>query len=398
MENVTGEKTMRYKKFALWVCFILILILSSGCQETTLAPPPPTNTPKPLIPTSTPSIQTHDSIILGINANCPDRASFGHVTENVPASNVLVSSPINFRWYYAAAEGPAPDWANVCVPTSFTLYLSPGPDYATYTTHTITPTSAENLVNLLMYSHVFTDALQPHTSYRWMVVGHANGIDIGQERLPLFQDESVWKVINNTSQMSGQFQTGPVCEEQTISPVNLLNPQDGAALDTDTPFFQWDMSQCSGRAYWLRFSTDPQMNSIDLGWATDHEGFLMFQGALQPCTLYHWQVMAGVNSLNYHLQMGNWETASEIRSFILRSSACPDADAIPTATPTSPPTATLIPTSTPTKRPKPTRTPKPTKTPGDCADQPDKESCEAQGDMCMWTQDLNGAFSCKAKP
>ena len=392
MENVTGEKTMSHKKIALWVCFILILILSTGCQETTLAPPLPTNTPKPLIPTNTPSIQTHDGIILGANANCPDRASFGQVTENVPARNVLVSSPINFRWYYAAAEGPAPDWANVCVPTSFTLYLSPGPDYSTYTTHTITPTSAENLVNLLMYSHVFTDTLQQHTSYRWMVVGHANGIDIGQERLPLFQDESAWKLINNSSQMSGQFQTGPGCDSQTISPVNLLNPQDGATLETDAPFFQWDMPQCSGSAYWLRFSTDPQMNSIDLGWATDHEGFLMFQGALQPCTLYHWQVMAGLNSLNYHLQMGNWETASEIRSFIIRSAACPNADAVPTATPTTTQTATPIPTSTPTK------TPKPTSTPVVCADQPDQESCEAHGEICMWTQDLHGGFSCKSKP
>jgi len=379
---------------AFWGAFLVLLIIcGSGCQPQT--PPEPTATLEPPTPspTSPPLIQTNDGILLGTNANCLDRESFGYITENVPGRNALVSSPILFRWYYFAAEGAAPDWANVCVPTSFTLYLSPAPDYNTMITYEVTPTTAENLVNILMYSFDLTDALQPHTSYRWMVVGHADGIDIGDDRLPLFQDESAWKLINNTAQMDGQFQTGPACDPQTISPVTLLNPPDEAALDTDTPFFQWDMPSCSASAYWLSFDTDPQMDSIDIGWVTGQEGFLTFQGSLQPCVITYWQVQAGLYSTSYHLQSGDWATASDIRSFIIRSDACPNALAVPSPTPTSPPTATFLPTKVPTK------TPKPTSTPVVCAAQPNMESCLAHSDVCSWQPNLSapGAGICLDK-
>jgi len=379
---------MKHKKICFWIFLLLLLIIISGCKETAEMPstpqnlplsapqnlPPPAhpNTLEPPTPTATSALtyQTNDGITLGTNLNCPDRAAFGYIDENVPARNVLVSSPIHFRWYYFAAEGHAPDWSTVCVPTSFTLYLSPGPDYITTISYPITPTNANNLVNLLMYSFYVNDALlQPHTSYRWMVVGHANGIDIDQDQLPLFQDESAWKLINNTSLMSGQFQTGPVCNPQTIGPVNLLNPQDQAALDTDTPYFQWDMPNCTGQAYWLSFDTDPLMASPDIGWVTGQEGFLMFSGSLQPCIIYNWQVQAGLYSYNYHLQNGDWATASEIRSFIIRSSECPEADAEPTATFIP----ILIPTNTPTKTPV-----------IPCSKYDKKASCNAQTNRCKW--------------
>lgn len=371
----------------LWLYLILVLFLTTSCQGATSTPSPtevpPTPSPTPLL------YQTNDGITLGTNANCPDRSAFGEVIENVPTSNALVSYPILFRWYYAAAEGAAPDWANVCVPTSFTLYLAPGPDYDTPLSFEITPTSAENLVNLLMYSYDLNNSLQPHTTYRWMVVGHADGIDIGDDRLPLFQDEDAWKLVNNQSQMSGQFQTGPVCDPNTIGPANLLTPPDEAALETDSPTFQWDMPNCSATAYWLKFDTDPQMGSVDIGWVTGQESFLVSQGLLQPCLIYYWQVEAGLYSTSYHIQSGDWATASGIQSFILRSPDCPNAVAVPSPMPTLPPTATLVP---------PTHTPVPTSTPVVCAAQPDKESCESHSDQCYWSQDLNGGFSCKPKP
>jgi hypothetical protein len=386
---------MKHKKTYMLIFLTVLVIFSSGCSPATQTPPTPTDTltPPPPTPTSPPVIQSNDGIILGTNLNCPDRSSFGDVSENIPTGNALVGSPVLFRWYYAAAEGPAPDWANVCVPTSFTLYLAAGPDYNIANTYSITPTTAKNLVNLLMYSFDLNDALQPHTSYRWMVVGHANGIDIGDDRLPLFQDESAWKLINNTSQMTGQFQTGPACDPQSISPPNLIQPPDQAALDTDTPFFQWDMPNCSAMAYWLSFDTDPQMNSIDIGWVTGQEGFLMFQGGLQPCVIYNWQVQAGLYSTSYHLQNGDWSTASEIRSFIIRDQNCPNALVVPSATPTSPPTATFIPTRVPTK------TPKPTSTPVICSNQATKESCDLHSAVCYWyIPPTGGLGECKAKP
>lgn len=360
---------MKSKRTCFWIILVLVIILSAGCQ-----PPTPAETPTelPPTPTSAPPILTDDGIMVGANLNCPDLASFGYITENVPGRNALVSSPILFRWYYFAAEGAAPDWANVCVPTSFTLYLAAAPDYNITNTYTITPTTVENLTNILMFSHSLSDTLQPHTSYRWMVVGHADGIDIGDDRLPLFQDESAWKLTNNTAQMDGQFQTGPACDPQTISPVILINPPDEAALDTETPFFQWDLPSCSGSAYWLSFDTDPQMDSVDFGWVTEQEGFLTFQSSLQPCVIYYWQVQAGLYSTAYHLQIGDWATASEIRSFLIRSSACPNANAVPSPAPTSPPTST------------PTKTPKPTSTPVVCAAQLDQKSCQAHSDICYW--------------
>ncbi|MCD4753157.1 MAG: hypothetical protein K8R40_08810 [Anaerolineaceae bacterium] len=419
---------MRQKPFAFFIVFLVVLIFISGCQKAAEIAPTLIYTIKQLLPTATsdqvhqlvptvayeaselillptatnpPAYHTDDGIALGANLNCPDRAAFGYIDENVPARNVLVNYPIIFRWYYFAAEGAAPDWSAVCVPTSFTLYLSPGPDYSTTVSYSITSRTPDNLVNLLMYSYNVHGWLQPHTSYRWIIVGHAGGVDIDEDQLPLFQDESAWKLTGNNSLMSGQFQTGPACDPQLISSVNLLNPQDEAVLDTDTPYFQWDMPNCSSSAYWLSFDTDPLMASPDVGWVTGQEGFLMFSGGLEPCTIYYWHVQAGLYSVHYHLQNGNWATASEIRSFIIRSSDCPDAEAVPTATPTATLTPTNIPTRTPipTQTPEPpTRTPKPPPTPIVCSSYKDEKSCEEHGDVCCWYQPPTGGDPyCKSK-
>jgi hypothetical protein len=139
------------------------------------------------------------------------------------------------------------------------------------------------------------------------------------------------------------------------------------------------------------------MASIDIGWVTGQESFLMFSGSLQPCVIYYWQVQAGLYSLAYHQSVGDWATTSEIRSFIIRSPNCPNADAVPTATPTSIPTATLIPTNTPTQTPKPTRTPEPTPAPVVCSDYKDEKSCEEHSE-CVWERPPTGGdFACRDK-
>lgn len=352
----------------IWLLITLVLLFTTSCEGATNTPAPTELPPTQPQPTSAPPILTDDGIYVGANLNCPDRASFGYVTENSPIRNALMDSPIHFRWYYFAVNSNAPDWANDCVPTTFTLYLAPGPDYANPTTYEITPSSVDNLVNILMFHFYLSDPLLPHTTYRWMVVGHADGIDIGQERLPLFQDESAWKLDGNQSQMDGQFQTGPACDPATIGPPVLLNPPDQSALDTNAPLFQWDMPNCSASAYLLNFDTNPQMDSVDIGWVTRQESFLMFEDRLQPCEILYWQVKAGLYSTSYHLQSGDWATESEIRSFILRSPDCPNAVAVPTATPTLPPTATFIPTATPIV----------------CGDYQDAGSCNAHSDVCKW--------------
>jgi hypothetical protein len=311
------------------------------------------------------------------------------VLENIPSNNTLVEgSPIHFRFYYSAAQPFMPDWANECVPTSYTIYLAAAPDFTITDTYSISPTTAENLVNLLMYHFYLSGPLQPHTSYRWLVVGHADGIDISMDKIPYFQEHAAWEPYSSQTligaynySLHGGFQTGPGCDAQTIGAANLLSPPDAAALDIDTHFFQWDMPDCSAKAYRISFSTDPQMNSIYKGWVTGHESHLINSGDLQPCTIYYWNVQAGLYSATYHMQAGNWSTASEIRSFIIRDATCPNALGVPTLPPPLLPSAThtatvIIPTATKAPTAAPTQV--------NCGDYETKDACEAHGEFCFW--------------
>lgn len=387
---------MRIRTLLCWSISLLLLIVSSACQAAPEIQLSPTNTfePPTITPTDDLTYQTTDGIILGANLNCPDRAAFGYINENVPGSGASVGNPINFRWYYFAAGGSAPDWSTACVPTSYTLYLSPGPDFTTSVSYPIPLADPVNMVNLLLYSYSFSEVLQP-TCYRWIVVGHANGIDIDQDQLPLFQDEAVWQIVNNQSLMRGQFQTGPLCEPQSIGPPILIYPPNEETLDNDTPNFQWDVPGVTLEAHWLTFSTDPNVANVDFGWVTPSEEFLMYTSHLLPCTIYYWQVHAGIHSLNYHLQVEDWASTSEIRSFIISAPNCPFAIAIPTATliPTSTPTQTPWPTYTlvpPTNTPKPKNTKVPTTEPITCSNYDDEPSCKEHSDSCNWYRPPTG--------
>ena len=325
---------MESKKLLIRLTILIATTLLSGCQS--LSSPTPDLT-----------YQTNDGITVGANSNCPDRTTFGYIDENVPGGGASVSSPVVFRWYYFSAAGAAPDWANDCVPHNFTLYLSPGPDFSTSTAYPVTPTSVDNMVNLLMYTTIFDEPLDP-TCYRWMVVGHADGIDIDNDQVALFQDDPAWHIVNNQAQMTGLFSAGSGCEPQVLGPPDLIYPSNQAALDNDTPNFQWDVPGGPLQAHWLTFSTDPQMSTVDAGWVTPDEDFQIYSGHLQPCITYYWQVHAGEHALNYHQQVGDWATVSEIRSFIIQSPSCPDAQADPPgASPESTPTSPTADTPTP---------------------------------------------------
>jgi hypothetical protein len=315
--------------------FLLALLIASvGCQAVAEVTPTPTSTFEPPTPTPTPIFQTIDGIPLGANLNCPDRSAFGYIEENVPFNGAYVESPILIRWEYWASGGTPTDWSTVCVPTSFTLNYSAGPDFNIVNSILVINPTVKNNVNYLMFSFHLSEPLPVHTFYRWIVTGRADGIEIDQEQLPLFQQDAAWKIFfNNNPEMVGQFQTGPMCTALTISPANLISPLNGAILESDTPVFKWEMPDCAAQAFSLAFDTDPQMTSPDFGWVTKGGNFLMFAGSLQPCTQYYWQVKAGLYSYEYHLDQGDWASASEIRSFSVRSVACPDGAVEPTLTP-----------------------------------------------------------------
>lgn len=297
------------RRMLLIFMLLLTLISSYGCKF------------------SPPAYSATDGTNLGANSNCPDRAAFGNIVENVPIFEATVSSPILFRWYYRSAVGwPYPsDWSDECVPTGFTLYLSPGPFYNTVLSFPVAPFTVDVNPSSLLYRFYLNNQLQPGTSYRWMVVGHAEGIDIDDDQLPLLNVEKNAWILGTLNGLFQTPQTGPACTSQTIGSANLIYPQDGEVLPDDTPYFQWDMPNCSSEAYSIIFDTEPQMASPFIGWVTNKEGFLISPNQFQPCTTYYWQVKAGVYSMEYHMNLGGWATSSEIRSFSIQSPTCSSA-------------------------------------------------------------------------
>jgi hypothetical protein len=194
--------------------------------------------------------------------------------------------------------------------------------------------------------------------------------------------------------MKGEFVTGPLCTTLSIKPVNLLNPPDKAVLETDTPLFQWEMPDCAGRVYWLRYGLDLQ---LDRGWVLGQGNYLMSPNILQPCTQYYWQVQAGLYSIGYHFAQGDWASASEIRSFSIRSLACPDGWVEPTITPTPTfkpwtptPTATLVPV-------KPTDKPTDVPPPVNCSSYETKGACEDHKE-CQWYEPATSSPYCGNAP
>lgn len=345
------------------VLSLITLFFFSSCQGKVKTPEPDgltkIDTPQGMIAplvTHPWAFETDDGLQIGSNSNCQDRSDFGDITEDIPANGAVVNWPFFLRWDYdfISAGDNYPDWENVCVPTSFTIYLSPGPDYSTSTSYTFTPTRADNLNTSLSFNSSPSSPLQANTSYRWIVVGHYQGIDIDQDQISLFQDESVWKKIGAIRQMRGIFQTGPLCDPSTIGPVDLITPQDQSVIDPDSTVFRWNMPNCSSMAYHLEINTSPQFPEENgTGWHITTEDFLVTPGLLDPCIIYYWRVKAGLYSTTYHQNNEDWSSISQPRTFIISDPSCPNASAAVTATPESADIPIQLPTNTPTHTPTP---------------------------------------------
>lgn len=416
---------MKRKQFFLVMVLSLSLVFITGCNQTMIANQDlqlslvPSPTPSPTSPVL---LLTDDGITIGTNANCPDRESFGFIYSKSPGSSAPVPDPIHFRWNYYPPEGSTLGWADTCVPTSFTLFFAPAPDYTISHTMTVTPISVENYGGYLFFYYDLYGTLDPHTYYRWWVVGHANGIDIGVkfdntldvgvDPQPLFYDEPAWRQVWPGSvginpfapkKINGGFQTEPHCDAQTLADPILLNPPDQAVLDMDTPHFQWDMPNCSSKTYRLSIGSSPDIRDFDHEVVFGMEGHLIESGILQPCTVYYWRVQTGPYSIPYHLQMGNYSNSSETRSFIIRTSDCPNVIAVPTLSAPLQQTPSQTPTPLPAQRYNPTETPEPsrysTATPVVCASFKDQDTCEDHSDSCTWTVPSRGADGyCENKP
>ncbi|MFC2064254.1 hypothetical protein ACFLXB_04060 [Chloroflexota bacterium] len=367
--------------FHLIVISLAVFIICSGCQAVAEI----TSIPTEII---TQTYLTNDGITLGANLNCPDINSFGFIDEIMPTNLNLVSTPVHFEWRYWPVGLTTNDWSTECVPTSFTLHVAAGPYFDVVNTYSINPGLVENHSNYLAYQYIFSEPLQPHTTYRWMVVGHADTIDIGQDDISLFQDEVSWRVNTSNTYLNSRFRTGPLCDPQTIESPTLLMPAHGTILDTVTPLFIWDMPNCTSEAFRIEIDSDPNIDinhfpTTYWGATTQFERALIPDGVLVACTKYYWRVSAGLYSAAYHQSNGEWAATSETRSFFIRSAACPNVIADPTPTLLDVPT--LLPTTSPTLTPEPaddpTDVPEPTAVVCEGLSQPE---CQAHNDVCQW--------------
>lgn len=383
------------------ICFlpdvlVLILIVSTGCGQIAVDPklatetiaPSKTNTDIPPSITATEMIyRTSGGVQLGANLDCPNRSAFGIIVENTPyRGSVIDSFPFQFRWYYQPLVSPPNDWSSECVPTSFTMYLSKGPEYNKTITVPINSLIIDDIVNFLLYQFQFSGDLDPVSVYRWIVVGHADNINIDEDQLTLFTQHEMW-ADNVWEHPHGQFQTGPRCTTNTIQPVSLFYPPNNTILDTDSPIFQWKSTDCSANAFRVAFSRDNEFITIERGWVTSSLEFVMYPNVLEPCVQYYWKVDSGPYSMDYHLQMGDWATSSPVNAFIIRSSECPNAVIeLSTRTPTATYFAPTIVWPTATQKPA-TRTPQPTEVV--CENIDDAETCMSFS-KCQWIPNLSG--------
>ncbi|MBM3151175.1 MAG: hypothetical protein FJZ96_03050 [Chloroflexi bacterium] len=85
------------------------------------------NLPEPVIAPPTEEVAT------GSGPYCPDASHFGRIYEYWPALYKIMPSSPTFIWLVTSANGnlaSVDDWADECVPESYTLHLSTGPDFS----------------------------------------------------------------------------------------------------------------------------------------------------------------------------------------------------------------------------------------------------------------------------
>jgi hypothetical protein len=201
---------------------------------------------------------------------------------------------------------------------------------------------------------------EPLMVYRWIVVGHFNGMDFGTDRIAELHNDFMWKPYNIYSAVNrGIFRTGPMCGSGEVEIPTLLSPVNGDVTSSLKPELIWDTLNCLPTDYWIQISVlediqkqPPFFSSTDpadftlLGisqYAAFDIASNKFYPSLTDCTKYYWRVRGSIGNPAYGetREFGLW---SEPGWFFVNSGTCP------TPTPTRVPptrTPTLIPTITP---------------------------------------------------
>jgi hypothetical protein len=329
-------------------------------------PPVPTNT---LAPTARPT------------PSCPDVSAFGRLSEYWPGGFTFPST-WKFTWFYGLGttkESPS-DWLWMCVPESYSLYLSTGPDFEDEIEVPINNLDVTYDITKVSIDWYFNYPLEVLKVYRWVAVGHYGDIDIGMDRVAQLHDDSRW--IGYPPLNKGSFRTGPECDPASIDIPALTYPVKDETINTRQLKFFWDLTSCMPLVFKTQLSRNPDLASMEPGfYSTDPADFSFdlqtnypwldmqtvgYGGvpALPDCTTYYWRVRGGIGDATYTERV--WGEWSGIQSFFVNSGTCP------TATPTRiPPTKTPVPTNTATPEPS-----------IDCGSIGDPTTCTNAG--CYW--------------
>jgi hypothetical protein len=323
---------------------------------------------------------------------CPDISSYGKLYDHWPGGFELVSTTPELTWFYTPAissPNGVQNWANECVPDSYTVYLSTGPDFTDEIAIPVTNPVVYPDPTKLTLEWTIPGGLEPMKVYRWTVIGYAHGTPLNEWRIADLHDDSIWPPLNtvNMTYKRCTFRTGPECASGQIDTPLLTYPVPGEVLNTLTPILLWEVDSCMPRIFLVQISTTPEFLDPqfyvnpgaggDYTWTSQRNyPYAAVNYALRDCTKYYWRVQGGIFTSGGD---GEWGAYSEVRSFSVDLGHCPT------------PTATLVP---PTHTPTPTETPKPFTCAGLSHD-----GCTNHSDKCEWYQPVS-SFNppyCRAK-
>lgn len=294
---------------------------------------------------------------------CPDVSSFGKIYDHWPSDFKLVDTSPNFTWFYTSNSidpNSSLIWSEVCVPESYTFYFSTGPDFEDEIVVNVTNPSVVPDPTKLNLNWTLPIALEPMKVYRWITIGHYQGIELEGWKIPDMHNDEIWPPINNVNMSYKRcvFRTGPECTVGNIDVPLLTNPNYGDVLDTLNPTLEWSLDSCMPLVFSLEISTsaafeNPQ-NSVDPSLPGDYTkitqrnyNYAYIEYTLRDCTQYFWRVKGGIG----YAYPGDplprqYGAFSDTGMFYVNTGHCPTPTPTPIP-PTKTPTPTLSPSSTP---------------------------------------------------
>jgi hypothetical protein len=369
------------KSNCLLILASLLLVLLAACNLATdiTQEPPDDDDMQPLEITLEPTARP--------TPYCPDISSFGKLDEYWPGGFTFPSD-WKFTWFYTLGttkDSPF-DWNWTCVPDSYSIFLSTGPDFEDeIEVQVSTPHVILDITKVSLDWYFNSQLLEPLKVYRWVAVGHYGDIDIGMDRVAQLHQDSRW--IGQNPMNKGSFRTGPQCGSGSIDVPVLAFPADNETIDIRQPIFSWDVTSCMPLVFITQLSRNPDLQSLAPGLnsfaAADYSFYLQtnypwldmqtisYGGipALPDCTTLYWRVLGGIGDATYtEREWGEW---SEVQSFYVNSGSCPT----PTPVPYIPPPASPL----------------------NCAELNAEQCAAAPG--CEWIQvSREGSYACQAVP